>query len=121
MFNLWEMTFFIDQCKDIEGLVGQDVQCALVVVVLNVCPDYVFAGVLILLKLEDVLHKELLQLFIGKVDAQLLKAVNSPHKHTHTHTCTHTYSVCTCVCVPELSSVFVLTTKEPGDFFVWFY
>lgn len=42
--------------------------------VVNVLPNNVFTGVLFLLKLEDVLDEELLQLLIGEVDAQLLEA-----------------------------------------------
>lgn len=46
----------------------------LVVLIVNVLPNYVFTGVLLLLQLENVLDEELLQLLIGIVDAQLLKA-----------------------------------------------
>lgn len=37
-------------------------------------PDDAFAGVLLLLQLEDVLDEELLQLLVGEVDAELLEA-----------------------------------------------
>lgn len=45
-------------------------------------PNNVFTGVLFLLKLEDVLDEELLQLLIGEVDAQLLKAAEKEETKT---------------------------------------
>lgn len=53
----------------------------LVVLIVNVLPNYVFTGVLLLLQLENVLDEELLQLLIGIVDAQLLKAATG-HEET---------------------------------------
>lgn len=52
----------------------------LVVLIVNVLPNYVFTGVLLLLQLENVLDEELLQLLIGIVDAQLLKAATGQEK-----------------------------------------
>ena len=82
---LGEVALLVDKCQDVKRLVGQHVQCSLVVVVIDVLPDDVLAGVLVLLQLEDVLHKELLQLLVGEVDAQLLKTVtkraNDPHNN----------------------------------------
>lgn len=55
----------------------------LVVLIVNMLPNYVFTGVLLLLQLENVLDEELLQLLIGIVDAQLLKAATG-HEETQT-------------------------------------
>lgn len=46
----------------------------MVVSELNVLPVDVLQVVLLLLQLEDMTHEKLLQVFIGKVDAKLLKA-----------------------------------------------
>ena len=42
----------------------------------NVLPANVLSVILLLLKLEDVLHEELLQVLVCVVDAELLKGVN---------------------------------------------
>lgn len=44
-------------------------------------PVDVLQVVLLLLQLEDVTHKELLQVFVGKVDAQLLEAEQTDGKN----------------------------------------
>lgn len=72
--DLGEVALLVNECKNVQRFVGQNVQGALVVFVVNALPNDVFTGVLLLLQLENMLDKELLQLLIGKVDAQLLKA-----------------------------------------------
>ncbi len=49
----------------------------MVVLVVDVLPNDAFTGVLLLLQLENVPDEELLQLLVGKVDAQLLKAAQN--------------------------------------------
>lgn len=77
-----EVTLLIDKRHHVQRLVGQHVQGALVVLVLDVLPNNVFTGILVLLQLENVPDEELLQLLVSKVDAQLLKAANSPTHST---------------------------------------
>ena len=87
--HLGEAALLVDECQDVERFAGQHVERALVVVVVDVRPDHALASVLLLLQLEHVPHKELLQLLIGKVDAQLLKATtcrHTPHKDGQRHT-----------------------------------
>ena len=71
---LGELALLIDEGDDVHGLVGDHVQSLLVVGELDVLPVDVLQVVLLLLQLEHVAHKELLQVLVGKVDAQLLKA-----------------------------------------------
>lgn len=73
--HLGEMAFLVNQSEQVTGFPSQEVQDALVVTKRDVVPHNVFLQVLLLLKLEDVTHEELLQLLIGKVYAQLLKTV----------------------------------------------
>lgn len=70
------MAFFVNQSQKVTGFRSQEVQDVLIVAKFNVIPHNVLFLVLLLLQLEDVTHKELLQLLIGKVNAQLLKAAN---------------------------------------------
>ena len=77
--DLGEVAFLINNSQHVHGFVGQYVQGALVVAVVDVLPDDVLSGVLFLLQLENVLDEKLLQLLVGKVDAQLLKAANVRH------------------------------------------
>ena len=82
--DLGEVALLINKRHHVQRFVGQHFQGALVVLVVDALPNDVFTGVLLLLQLEDVLDEELLQLLIGKVDAQLLKAAavrqNQQHK-----------------------------------------
>lgn len=75
--DLGEVAFFINKSQHVHRFAGKYIQGALVVFVVNVLPNYVFTGVLVLLQLEDMPDKELLQLLVGKVDAQLLKAASA--------------------------------------------
>lgn len=70
---LWELALFINEGDDVHGLVGDHVQGVLVVGELDVLPADVLQVVLLLLQLENMLHKELLQVLVGKVDTQLLE------------------------------------------------
>lgn len=70
---LRELALLIDEGDDVHGFVGDHVQSVLVVRELDVLPADVLQVVLLLLQFEDVPHKELLQVLVGKVDAQLLE------------------------------------------------
>lgn len=72
---LWEVALIIKDVQDSRGLGGDEVNGGLVVLEGDVLPADLLLGVLLLLQLEDVLVKEVLQRLIGVVDAQLLKAV----------------------------------------------
>jgi len=69
------VTFFINKSENVERLYGEHIKRVLVVIKINVLPDYVFTSIFLLFKLEDVLHKELLKLLVGIIDAELFKAV----------------------------------------------
>lgn len=84
-YNLREETLFINKSENVERLYGQHIKRTLVVVKFNALPDDVFTGIFLLFKLEDVLHKELLKLLIGKVDAELFKATGITYKITIDH------------------------------------
>ena len=71
----WKLALFINECNDVEWLCSKKVQNFLVVFKLNVFPFDALPVVLSLFQLEDVVHEELLKVFIAEVDAQLLKAV----------------------------------------------
>lgn len=73
--DLWEVALLVDKSQHIQRFSGQNVQRALVVLVVDVRPEDVLTGILILFKLENMLDEELLQLLVGEVDAELLKAV----------------------------------------------
>ena len=72
---LGELGLFINQSKDVHGLLSNHVQCGLIVYEGNLLPVDPLLGVLLLLHLEDVLHKELLQVLVGVVDTELLETV----------------------------------------------
>jgi len=69
------MALFINQREQVAGYSSQEIEDVLVVTELDVIPHDVLFQVLLLLKLEDVADEELLQLFVGKINAQLLKTV----------------------------------------------
>lgn len=75
--HLGELALLIDEGDDIHGLVGDHVQGVLVVGELDVQPVDALQVILLLLQLEHVSHKELLQVLIGKVDAELLEATGA--------------------------------------------
>lgn len=72
--HLGELALLVDEGDDIHRPVGNHIQCILVVSELNVQPVDALQVVLLLLQLEHVPHEELLQVLIGKVNAELLKA-----------------------------------------------
>lgn len=80
MAHLGEFALLINEGDDVHRFDGDHVQRVLVVSELDVLPVDVLQVVLLLLQLEDMSHKELLQVFVGKVDAKLLEA-------TRTRTC----------------------------------
>lgn len=71
--HLRELALLVDEGDDVHGFVGDHVQSVLVVGELDVLPADVLQVVLLLLQLEDVPHEELLQVLVGKVDAELLE------------------------------------------------
>lgn len=70
---LRELALFINEGDDVHGFVGNHVQCVLVVRECNVLPADVLQVVLLLLQFEDVADEKLLQVLVGKVDAQLFE------------------------------------------------
>lgn len=72
--HLGEPTLFVNEGDDVHGLDGDHVQSVLVVGELDVLPVDVLQVVFLLFQLEDVAHEKLLQVLVGKVDAELLKA-----------------------------------------------
>lgn len=78
--DLGEAALLINECQHVQRFACQNIQSALVVLVVDVLPNNVLTGVLLLLKLEHVFDKELLQLLVRKVNAQLLKAVGANNK-----------------------------------------
>lgn len=72
--DLRKVALLINKCQHVHLFGGQYVEGILVVLVVDVLPNNAFTGVLLLLQLENVPDEELLQLLVGKVDAQLLKA-----------------------------------------------
>ena len=81
--DLGEVALLINKRQHVQGFVGQYVQGALVVFVVYFLPHNVFTGILVLLQFENMLDEELLQLLIGKVDAQLLKAATVQQMQQH--------------------------------------
>ena len=73
--HLWEAALLIQEGDDAHGLEGQQVQGGPVVGVVDVVPGDALRAVLLLLHGEHVPHKELLQMLVGQVDAELLEAV----------------------------------------------
>lgn len=72
--DLRKVALLINERQHVQRLGSQHVKGGLVVLVANACPVDAFPRVLLLLQLENVPDKELLQLLIGKIDAQLLEA-----------------------------------------------
>lgn len=71
---LWEPALFINEGDDIHGLECNDFQSLVVISEINVVPGNVLCKVFLLLQLEDMVHKELLEVLICNINAQLLKA-----------------------------------------------
>lgn len=71
--DLREVALLIDQSQYVERFNGQQVQGFLVVTETNALPWDAFFTIFILLQLKDVTHKELLQVLVGIINAQLLK------------------------------------------------
>lgn len=74
--DLGKVALLIDKCQHVHRFACEHIQSVLVVLVVNVLPHNLLTGILFLLKLENMPDEELLELLIGKVDAQLLKAAN---------------------------------------------
>lgn len=72
--DLGEVALLVDQSQHVHLFIGQNVQSFLVVLVVDALPHDVLPSVLLLLQLEHVSDEELLQLLVGVVDAELLKA-----------------------------------------------
>lgn len=71
------MALFVQEGDDAHGPEGQQVQGGPVVAVVDVVPGDALRAALLLLRGEHVLHEELLQLLVGEVDAELLKAADA--------------------------------------------
>lgn len=72
--HLGKMAFFIDQSQQGAGFPSQELQDVLIVTEFDIVPLHALFQILLLLQLEDVADEELLQLLVGKVNAQLLEA-----------------------------------------------
>lgn len=77
---LWELALFVDEGDDVHGFVGDHVQSVLVICELDVLPVDVLQVVLLLLQFEDMANEELLQVLVGKVNAQLLKTTEADRR-----------------------------------------
>lgn len=69
------MALLLNQSQQVAVFPRQKVQDVLIITEVDVVPHNVLFHVFLLLQLEDVAHKELLQLLVGEIYAQLLKAV----------------------------------------------
>lgn len=74
--HLGKMAFFIDQRKQVAGFPSQELHDVLIVTEFDIVPLHALFQILLLLQLEHVAHEELLQLLVGKVNAQLLEAAD---------------------------------------------
>lgn len=72
--DLGKLAFLINQGDDVHWFDGNHVQRILVVGELDVLPVDVLQVIFLLLQLEDMADKELLEVLIGKVNAELFKA-----------------------------------------------
>lgn len=70
----WKLALLVNQSQQVTGFHSQEVHNFPVVVKFDVGPGDVFLLVLLLLLPEDVVHEELLQLLVSKVDEELLEA-----------------------------------------------
>ena len=73
--SIWVKGLFVDQCENVERFHRHHVEDVLVVGKVDLVPFDPFPVVLFLLQFEHMADKELLQLLIGVVDAELLKRV----------------------------------------------
>lgn len=71
------MAFLINQSQQVTGFHSQEVQDFFIVVKFDIIPHNTLFQVLLLLEFEHVVHKELLQLLVGKINAQLLEAAQT--------------------------------------------
>lgn len=102
--HLGELRLLVNESEDVQLLDGDEIEYILIVDKLDVLPateetvvtstcgsvsggctgsndlPYVLGVVFRLLQFKDVSHKELLQILVGKVDTQLLKAVNTRNR-----------------------------------------
>lgn len=70
----WKLALLINQSQQVAGFHSQELHNLPIVVVSDVGPGDVFPLVLLLFLPEDVVHEELLQLLVSKVDEELLEA-----------------------------------------------
>ena len=70
-----ELGLLVNQGDDVHRLLGDHVKCGLVVNEGNLLPVDALLAVLLLFHFEDMFHKELLQVFVGIVDAHLFKTI----------------------------------------------
>ena len=81
---LGELALLVDERDDVHGFDGDHVQGVLVVGELDVLPADVLQVVLLLLQFEDMPNKELLQVLVRKVDAELLETTERRKKKVTT-------------------------------------
>lgn len=72
--HLGKMAFFIDQRQQVAGFPSQELHDVRIVTEFDIVPLHALFQILLLLQLEYVTDEELLQLLVGKVNAQLLEA-----------------------------------------------
>ena len=72
---LRELGLLVNQCKNVHWLLSNHVERRLVVDEGNFLPVDPLFGVLLLLHLENVLHKKLLEIFVCIIDAELFETV----------------------------------------------
>lgn len=69
-----ESALLVNESEHIEGVVGNQIEDILIILKLDVRPVDALRQVLLLLQLEDVSHKILLNILIGVVYTELFKA-----------------------------------------------
>lgn len=72
--HTWKSRKVICGGEDVDSVSADKVQDLIVVVKREVCPSYLLPLIVFLLQLEDVFHKELLQLLVSVVYAELFEA-----------------------------------------------
>ena len=73
--SLGKLGLFVNESDDIHGTNSNHVQNLLIVNKLYILPVDILMVVLFLFQLKNVLHKKLLQVLVGIVDAELLEAL----------------------------------------------
>lgn len=72
--DLREFWFLVYEGHNVQLFDSYEIKCILIINKLNVLPVDAFKIVLFLFQFENVLHKKLLQILIGIINTELLKA-----------------------------------------------